>query len=396
MAVRAPGRVELVGKHTDYAGGRSLTLAIDRAVWLVAAGRRDRSVTLLDPAGGKADRFEIAAGLDVAAPGWRRYPRTVARRLARDFGEPAGADVAWQSDLPPAAGLSSSSALVVAVYLALAALGRLAEDAGHRRHLAAGGDLAEYLAAVESGAPWGPFAGDLGVGTLGGSEDHVAILCGRAGRVGQYRYLPVRRERSIRWPAGHRLAVAVSGVVAEKSGSARAAYNQLSRQAARAAAVWNERAGRSDPHLGAATEAAGAERLLAALAGEPGLADRCRHFLTESEEIVPAAGEALAAGELAAFGQQCDRSQELAETLLGNQPPETVFLARRARELGAAAASASGAGFGGSVWALVEAPRATSFLEAWAGAYAERFPRRAGAELFLARAAAPAGYPAAR
>jgi galactokinase len=84
-----------------------------------------------------------------------------------------------------------------------------------------------------------------------------------------------------------------------------------------------------------------------------------------------------------------DASQWAAETLLGNQVPETVDLARSARRLGAVAASAFGAGFGGSVWALVEQRACEAFLVQWAGAYRSRFPQHAGASRFFATAAGP-------
>ena len=91
-------------------------------------------------------------------------------------------------------------------------------------------------------------------------------------------------------------------------------------------------------------------------------------------------------------GTLVDRSQQAAEDLLGNQVPETVALARLARELGAHAASSFGAGFGGSVWALVDALRADAFKEDWLAAYAARHPAAATrAEAFLARPGPGAG-----
>jgi galactokinase len=96
---------------------------------------------------------------------------------------------------------------------------------------------------------------------------------------------------------------------------------------------------------------------------------RLQHFLLENETLVPAASRALAAGDIESFGQIADASQRGAEDLLQNQVSETVSLARMARELGAAAASAFGAGFGGSVWALVKQSDAPSFSERWQAQY---------------------------
>ena len=86
------------------------------------------------------------------------------------------------------------------------------------------------------------------------------------------------------------------------------------------------------------------------------------------------------------FGRQVDRSQELTDTLLQNQVPETIFLAQSARKIGALAASAFGAGFGGSVWALMETDSAQSQMDAWVQGYHEAYPEQAcRSEHFITR-----------
>ncbi len=120
------------------------------------------------------------------------------------------------------------------------------------------------------------------------------------------------------------------------------------------------------------------------------LSSRLEHFLAENEGILPRAGDALVAGDIASFGRLVDESQHLAETLLANQVPETVFLAGSARGLGAAAASAFGAGFGGAVWALVREEEAEDFLLRWSGRYAEKFPARKAASSFFTTGPGPA------
>ena len=173
-----------------------------------------------------------------------------------------------------------------------------------------------------------------------------------------------------------------------------AKYNRASRLASAVAEIWRRETGRGDPHIAAAlassdsAEAADRMRkiLLAQSATEFSpreLTARFEHFLMESKEIIPEAGDALTAGDLQKFGAAVDRSQELTEILLDNQVPETVFLARVARELGAAAASAFGAGFGGSVWALVEEASAEDLLKDWARRYREAFPEVAAKECAL-------------
>src|SRR2546430_16423892 len=99
-----------------------------------------------------------------------------------------------------------------------------------------------------------------------------------------------------------------------------------------------------------------------------------RSFFEESERIIPETVARLAAYDVDGIGPLVDRSQWLAERLLGNQIPETIALARSARDLGAAASSAFGAGFGGSVWALVPAGTHREILDRWASAYRHPFP----------------------
>ena len=122
------------------------------------------------------------------------------------------------------------------------------------------------------------------------------------------------------------------------------------------------------------------------------LATRLEHFVCENEEIVGPAGDALARGDLERFGQLVDRSQALATDLLQNQLPQTDALAALAREAGAAAASAFGAGFGGSVWALVQKEVAVDFLSDWTAAYGAAFDaERDRADFFLSQAG-PAAF----
>ena len=400
VAFAVPGRIEILGKHTDYAGGRSMTAATQQGFHLVAAPRADRQVRLLDcgEAGGGPLVGELAIGGSMSPPAepWLVYPATVVERLAADFpGALSGVDLAFSSDLPQAAGMASSSAFVTGVFLALSRLAELERHEAFRAEIPDDAALAGYLGAVENGRPFGGLAGGRGVGTLGGSEDHTAILCSQPDRLGRYSYLPVTREDSLPMPEGYLFAVASSGVVAEKSGGARAAYNRAARLAAEAAEAWSRGSGREAPHLAAALEAAGsAEDLVAAiLEGAPpaerdALARRARHFAREHGELVPAACTALERRDLARFGELVDRSQALAEELLDNQIPETRRLARDARRLGAAAASAFGAGFGGSVWALVESERAEDFLSEWSRVYLDAFPEHSDAARFLVSTAA--------
>ena len=387
-----PGRVEVLGKHTDYAGGRSLICTAERGFHAVAAPRRDRRLVLHDVG------RDTALALDPDGPppdvSWGTYPMTVVRRLSRNFPElTRGADLVFASDLPSAAGMSSSSALMIAVLLALVRANRLDDTRTWRDNIRDHReDLAAYAATIENGRTFRGLRGEGGVGTEGGSEDHTAILCSRAGYLAQYAFCPTRHERSIALAPELTFAVGVSGIAARKTGEAREYYNRASRNAARVLERWRGGTGRTDESLAAAVGSAAdaATRLRAMVAGDRDLVERFDQFLEESTELVPAAAIALQAGDLDRFGRTVARSQELAERLLHNQVPETVALAGLAREQGALAASAFGAGFGGSVWALVELTEARAFLDRWQDAYRAACPGAAPRSRFFLTRPGPA------
>jgi len=345
--------------------------------------------------------FALDPDLDVPHGHWSNYPMTAARRLARNFPEcRRGLDLAFASDLPLASGMSSSSALIVASFLVMAAVNELRDTARYRASIADDLELAAYLGCVENGQSFGELTGDRGVGTFGGSEDHTAILCSQARALGQFAYCPARFQRRIPMPPGAVFAVAVSGVVAEKTGAAQELYNRASRRLSALVELWREHTGGQEQHIAPILELGDvAEAKLRALAEAHAPADlepaelhqRLDHFIGEMALIGPA-GDALGRGDLAAFGELVDRSQQLSEDQLGNQIPETAALARLAREAGAHAASAFGAGFGGSVWALVEAGACEAFLAQWAASYRQAFPAAAAQASIFQTQAGPAAF----
>ena len=393
FAFFVPGRIEVLGKHTDYAGGRSLLCAMERGFAVLAQPRADDRVRTIAVASGEIR--EVTPDTDIeSVPGdWSAYVRTVARRIMRDFPSARrGADMAFDSDLPAASGMSSSSALVIAVFLALDAANELQSDPTYRRFITSREVLGNYLGAVENGRDFGAFAGGEGVGTLGGSQDQTAILCCRAGMLSRYSFCPVRAEGEIPFPEDRAFVVAYSGVAAEKTSNARLRYNEASLAVVEILVLWNAATGRSDASLGDAVssgaEAPDALRAVLRDSRSPNFAaqrllDRFEQFAAESCDIIPRAADAFARGDLAAIGVEVHRSQRGVERLLGNQVPETIALARLAREHGADAASAFGAGFGGSVWALVAEERAEMFASAWRDAYRTEFPEAATRAEFI-------------
>jgi hypothetical protein len=123
---------------------------------------------------------------------------------------------------------------------------------------------AEYFAAIETGAPYGEFAGEAGVGVRGGAQDPIAIICGQAGMMSQFSYLPARLERRVPWPSKYGLAIGVSGVHAIKTGNAQRQYNQAAEAMRELVRRWNSETGRHD------------ETVAEALSSLPDAADRLR------------------------------------------------------------------------------------------------------------------------
>jgi galactokinase len=397
-----PGRVEVLGKHTDYAGGRSLLAAVEKGFCMIARSRRDSQVNISD-----AKSREQASLRFTAEPGpeqlrWSRYANAVIRRIAQNFPSAShGADIAFASDLPPAAGLSSSSALMIAIFLALSEANWLDQNPAYAENIHSNEDLAAFLAAIESGQSYGTLQGDEGVGTTGGSEDHTAILCSVPGELAQYSFCPTRKERTISLPKECVFIVAASGIAAEKTGAALERYNRTAAAAHAILELWRSATGRADLTLAAAhnsSPSAPAEiRTLLATKGfanfsAKALMDRYDQFAEESENLVPAASDAFARRDWGTLGRLVDRSQAAAEKLLGNQVPETIALARLAREAGAWAASSFGAGFGGSVWALVGSDFAGEFMKKWAERYRGQFSEPAARASFFQTRAGPAAH----
>lgn len=386
-----PGRIELLGKHTDYAGGRSLLAAVDAGHTIIATARPDRVLSVHSEVVGGTVTVDLdqrearPAGADGH---WGGYVRTVADRLDANFpGRLRGADITISSTLPLAAGMSSSSALVVGLALALIDLAGIAADEAFTAEITTPEQLGEYLGTVENGQSFGALEGYRGVGTFGGSEDHTAMLCGIQDALVQYSFCPVRHERTIAFGPELALVVAVSGVEAEKTGAALGAYNRVSLAVTEILRRWCEDSGREDRTLAAAAASgpAAVTRLRELTAEDEYLRGRLTQFLAESERLIPAAGIALEERDLEEFGRLVDESQSGAEQGLRNQVPETIALQRSARELGAHAASAFGAGFGGSVWALVPTDGAEEFGQRWLAAYRAAHPEHSGATASVTR-----------
>jgi galactokinase len=320
----APGRVNLIGEHTDYNDGFVLPAAIDRLV-LVAAGRR---------AGGRLRLWSLQAeppaDLELAGigpgkvGGWAAYPAGVAWALGQAGVELGGADLVVDGDVPAGSGLSSSAALECATATALADLG----GAGLDRAALAG--LARRAENEVVGVPSGVM--DQMVSMLG-RAGHALFLDTRSLGTEQ---VPLPLEAAglclvvIDTRAGHRL---VDGAYADRRAACQAAAAVL-----------------GVPALRDATPAL-LEQHATAL-GDPGLR-RARHVVTENARVL-AAVELLRAGDLDRLGPLLAASHASLRDDYEVSSPELDTAVEVAVAAGAVGARMTGAGFGGSAIALVE------------------------------------------
>jgi len=338
---RAPGRVNLIGEHTDYNKGFVLPFALGAGV-TVAAARRDQG--LIELSSRQASGADVTVRLEALEPGsvdgWAAYPAGVAWAL-RSAGYPVGgASLAVDADLPLGAGLSSSAALECAIALALAGLHQLTIPRPELAAIARRGEN-EFV-----GAPTGIM------------DQSAALLC----QAGRALLLDCRTGAASAVPldpaaAGLALLVINTRTRHALTDGGYAGRRQECQEAARALGVSS---------LRDISEAGGALDELA----DPVLRRRARHVLTEHGRVLETAG-LLRRGQLRQTGELLTASHVSLRDDFEISWPEADATVETAAQAGALGARMIGGGFGGSVIALVPADRAEPVRAAVAGIYAE-------------------------
>jgi len=395
-----PGRVEVLGKHTDYAGGKSLLMALDRGFQGVSRINNTTKIRIMDINPGYGLReFEFAERLQPSTGQWENYAMTVAQRVAANFAayqKLRGVDIVFASDLPGAGGMSSSSALIVFTFLTLAAPNNLFENPIYKENISNNIDLAMYLACIENGQTFRSLVGGRGVGTFGGSEDHTTMLTAKRGILSVFEFCPTRHIADIQFPSDLAMVVAHSGVKAEKTGDAKELYNLASRRASLVVDCYNERYGtKHNVMRDIIVENEGLDfarlrnRVRTAIGRQSDktqgldLMGRFAQFYLEDRVYIPEAVAALVGHDYARLGRIIDQSHAASKRSLRNIVPEIDYLQRKARELGAIAASGFGAGFGGSAYALIRLDQRRDFISKWRNGYLDSFPERRRGALFF-------------
>ena len=331
----APGRVNLIGEHTDYNDGFALPFAIDRRTWAAVAPREDRRIRVASTfAGDKSVELPLGLLDPARLAGWSAYPLGVAWAFGR-LAARGGVDVCFDSSVPVGAGLSSSAAIEASIAIALNELWGTNLD---RSALARIGRLAENEA----------------VGAPTGIMDQTAALQGTAGAAV---LLDARTLHTRAVPLGFAAAGLEVLVIDTRTAHAHAGGGYGARRASceRAAQVLGVPALR--------------DVALARLEAAEALLDdetfrRARHVLTENARVLAAvtlldahgdparSGDALAR-DMRAIGALLDASHASLRDDFEVSTPELDLAAESARAAGALGARMTGGGFGGAVIALV-------------------------------------------
>ena len=318
----APGRVCVIGEHTDYNDGLALALAIAQGV-TVEARRLEPDADGVERVRAHAldlgEHDEFALSQPPPAPGWRAFVRGTVAELDRAGLAPVGASLRISGDVPRGAGMSSSAALEVALALALLALAGTEAQIGRT-------ELARLCSRVEN--EW--------AGARTGLLDQLASLYGEPEQALRIDFqtlsvdpVPLRLD-------GWRLVTLDTG---ERRENATSGYNQRREECARACELLDVRSLR---------EASPVEvgRLPAPLR------ERARHVLGDNARV-DAAVAALRAGELPVLARLLNESHASLRDDMDISTPTVEATVRRMLEAGAAGARLLGGGFGGSVLGLL-------------------------------------------
>jgi galactokinase len=340
----APGRVNLIGEHTDYNAGLVLPFAIEQRT-VVAAGLRDGDdIAVTSTLYGSPVRVRLADIAPGTVAGWAAYPLGVAWALSALRDRPGGfggADLFIDSAVPAGAGLSSSAALEIAVGCALNDLWGLGASAAELAHA---GQRAENQIA---GAPTGIM--DQYAALLGQPDAAVFLDC----RSEHTRIVPLRLAQAglclVLIDTGGRHAHAAGGYAARRASCERAA-RALGVPALRDVGVDD------------------LERAAAILDDET--FRRVRHVVTENTRV-EAAVRALAAGDIAAVGSLLTASHRSMREDFEISTPALDLAVDTALHVGALGARMTGGGFGGAAIALIDADRTARLTAAALDAFAK-------------------------
>jgi galactokinase len=337
--IRAPGRVNLIGEHTDYNDGFVLPLAINRAIWIASRPRGDRCVAVHSIDYNESAEFSLD-GLSNQKAGWVEYLKGTAWSLQDAGHRLAGWEGVLMGDVPLGAGLSSSAALEMATARAFAAASNLPWDPAPMAKL---GQRAENR--------W--------VGVNCGIMDQLISACGRAGHA---LLIDCRSLESQAVPFPPGVAVVVLDT-ATRRGLVDSAYNERRAQCEAAAKFFQVRALR-DVDLDRFERAAGGLDITTRR--------RAMHVITENARTLHAA-EAMRRGDMPALGELMNQSHaSLRDDYEVSSDALNAMVDAARLHPACHGARMTGAGFGGCAVALIRREAADDFVRQTASAYQQK------------------------
>ena len=355
---RAPGRVELLGNHTDYNGGLVLAAAIDRSTVVVGWPSKGREARVRSANLGELDVFSVdEIEPESSADTWGRYVRGVTWAIRESYGPlTSGFEAALAGDVPIGAGLSSSASLQAAFALFLAGA-TLFPSSGGEPDEAARMRLAQTLRRSENEF----------VGVASGLLDQFSALFGKADHAF---VLDCRSLDHESLPLGE---PAPAIVVCDSKTSRRLAdgmYNRRRAECERVVAYFQKR--RPDGSIRQLRDVTIDELRDAWSALDPVGRLRARHVLTENDRVIRGAN-ALRSGDLIGFGSLMSASHASSRDDFENSSPALDALFEAAEESpGFLGGKLSGAGWAGCTVNLVQSEDAEAFAESLRTGYDRR------------------------
>jgi galactokinase len=352
--VRAPGRVNLIGEHTDYNDGFVLPMAIDRAVWMALAPRADSRVHIHSLDYGDDSIFDLDHL--TREKGWGEYVKGVAYELMNEGHRLRGFDAVMTGDIPRGAGLSSSAAVELAAARAFAITSNLEWDAVR---------MAKSAQKAEN--EW--------VGVNCGIMDQMASA---ASREGFALFLDCRSLEIQHAPLPENVAVAILDT-STRRGLVESAYNERRSQCEEAARFFNVKALR-DVEIETWNLKHGTLNEV--------VMRRARHIVTENARVLEAV-QAMKDGNVKRLGELFNASHESLRDDFEVTNDALNIIVECAREQSSCyGARMTGAGFGGCAVALVQKDKTGEFASAVSAVYKERSGLEAN--VYVCRASAGA------
>ena len=317
VRARGPGRVNLIGEHTDYNDGLSLPFAIDRGVTVTAEPLGGDRVLARALDLGEEDDFPLAAPGE--AEGWRAFVRGAVGELTAAGHTLRPCRLTIESDLAQGVGLSSSAAMETALCLALLAVAGEDEPADRR-------DLAKLCSRIEN--EW--------VGAETGLLDQIASLCSEPGHAVRIDFATLDVEPVPLELGDWSLVTLDSGATHSLADSEYNVRRRECREACEALGIASLR-----------------EAALEAVEELPGpLRGRARHVVTENARVDETIA-ALREGDLERIGVLLDEGHASLRDDYAASVPEVERTVERLKDAGAAGARMVGGGFGGAVLGLL-------------------------------------------